>query len=232
MSFGLSWSKLNIGLSLQLWIDVIHTYLQYSLVFQCTSFSFQFTTLSGLIFVTSLCQCHSASMSVPQLLIPWLSTLFGLGNWKNDIYKVKVQSLGLLKENFLFRISKEIKIQQNFTKRFLWYMCQDLCLLANTWGYASLAIAFTFAPSNYQWILGLFIPLPKILYLKLLLFVCNKSAGSGPNGKSSIKLLMVHFTEAKQCIFCAMIVGSVATSETTKLSYQKVLQISLLYFQI
>ena len=94
-------------------------------------------------------------------------------------------------------------------------MCQDLVLLANTWGYAFLAIAFTFVPSNYQWILGLFIPLPKIIYLKVLLFVCNKSAGSGPNGKSSIKLLMVHFTEAKQCIFCAMIVGGVATSETT-----------------
>ena len=94
-------------------------------------------------------------------------------------------------------------------------MCQDLVLLANTWGYAFLAIAFTFAPSNYQCILRLFIPLPKIIYLKVLLFVCNKSAGSGPNGKSSIKLLMVHFTEAKQCIFCAMIVGGVATSETT-----------------
>ena len=121
----------------------------------------------------------------------------------------------MLKKIFPFRISKEIKNQPNFTKRFLWYMCQDLVLLANTWGYAFLAIAFTFAPSNYQWILGLLIPLPKILYLKVLLFVCNKSAGSGPNGKSSIKLLMVHFTEAKQCIFCAMIVGGVATSETT-----------------
>ena len=114
----------------------------------------------------------------------------------------------------LYSVSSNEKRSPGFKSRFAWFVVQSAVVLANTWGYALFGVAFTYISPNYQWILGLLSPLPKVISIKLLLYVSFKSAGKESHGKSSIRDPCMHFMETKHCVFTAIIVGGVATPLT------------------
>ena len=98
--------------------------------------------------------------------------------------------------------------------RFAWFLVQFVIVLGSIWVYTLLGIAFTYVPQDYQWLLGLITPLPKLVSTKLLLYACYKSAGPGKEGKNSIKYPCINALQTKHVVFCSVIIGSIATQFT------------------
>ena len=67
--------------------------------------------------------------------------------------------------------------------------------------------AFASVPLEYQWILGLCLPLIRTIFVKALIFVSSKSAG-GQNSRSMI-ISCTHYMESNHAIFVAIILGNV-----------------------
>ena len=89
-----------------------------------------------------------------------------------------------------------------------------MIILGSIWVYALFGIAFTYVPSDYQWLLGLVTPLPKVVTTRVLLYACYKSAGPGKEGKYSIKYPCINALQTKHVVFCSVIIGSIATQFT------------------
>ena len=113
-----------------------------------------------------------------------------------------------------FRVCTSIRYQPNFKQRFAWFISQNFVIVGSIWIYTLFGASFTYVPSEYQWILGLVSPLPKMISTKLLLYVCYKSAEPESYDKHSIKITCLHFMETKHVVFCSVIVGSVASQTT------------------
>ena len=113
-----------------------------------------------------------------------------------------------------FRVSEDISKAPDFTQRFAWFVLQFAIILANVWFYTVFGTAFAYVPPNYQWLLGLITPIPRILSTKLLLFACYKSAGKEKEGKYSIRYTCLHYIETKHVVFCSIIIGGIATRST------------------
>ena len=67
--------------------------------------------------------------------------------------------------------------------------------------------AFATVPLEYQWILGLCLPLIRMIFVKALIFVSSKSAG-GDNSRSMV-IACTHYMESNHAIFVAIILGNV-----------------------
>ena len=80
------------------------------------------------------------------------------------------------------------------------------------WAYLVLGIAFSTISNEYQWILALLSPLVREFWL----WISPKGAfkASGENTIAA-KYLCQHFVETKHAVFLAVILGGVATPETT-----------------
>ena len=78
--------------------------------------------------------------------------------------------------------------------------------------YKYLTIPFIRIPKHYQWILALFLPLPKMLFIKLYLNICSKANGSIIH---SAKVTVVHFLQIQHALFLVLTMGYTATPATS-----------------
>ena len=74
---------------------------------------------------------------------------------------------------------------------------------------------FLEAPADNQWILVILATFAKEIFIKILLKITTKAAGSEENhlGKST-NILVLHFLSTKHAIFLSIIVGGLATPVT------------------
>ena len=73
---------------------------------------------------------------------------------------------------------------------------------------------FKIIPNDYQWILALFTPLPKMLFIKLFLKICSKGNGSITH---SVKVTVVSTLELQHTLFLVLTMGFTATEATSYL---------------
>ena len=78
--------------------------------------------------------------------------------------------------------------------------------------YQFLAFPFKIIPQDFQWILGLLTPLPKILIIKLFLKICSKATGSITY---SAKVTVVHCLQLQHALFLVVTMGFTATDATS-----------------
>ena len=78
--------------------------------------------------------------------------------------------------------------------------------------YGFLAILFKIIPQDYQWILGLLTPLPKMLFIKIFLKICSKGYGSIIH---SAKVTVVHVLQIAHALFLVLTMGYTATPATS-----------------
>ena len=83
------------------------------------------------------------------------------------------------------------------------------------WIYAKiLTTPFKIIPQDYQWILALLTPLPKMLFIKLFLKICSKAHGSI---RHSVKVTVVSNLEIQHALFLVLTMGFTATEATSYL---------------
>ena len=80
------------------------------------------------------------------------------------------------------------------------------------WMYRFLSIPFKIIPQDFQWILGLLTPLPKMLFIKIFLKICSKAHGSIPR---SVKVTVVHNLLIQHNLFLVLAMGYTATPATS-----------------
>ena len=78
--------------------------------------------------------------------------------------------------------------------------------------YGFLAIPFKIIPQDFQWILGLLTPLPKMLFIKIFLKICSKGYGSITH---SAKVTVVHYLQITHALFLVLTMGYTATPATS-----------------
>ena len=78
--------------------------------------------------------------------------------------------------------------------------------------YQFLTTLFDKVSQRYQWILALFSPLPRELFVWLLLKLASKALGDYDMGT---KLTIIHFVSLKHALALITVLGSVSTTETT-----------------
>ena len=123
---------------------------------------------------------------------------------------------------------KIVRTDSHFKKRFGFYFVAQCLRPIAAWLYAFLGTAFLKAPKEYQWIIGIFTPLVRELFVWTLLEVSYKASGisnltrliQGNHGSHSkypqkLKLSCIHYMGSRHALFLAVVMGSVATSATT-----------------
>ena len=78
--------------------------------------------------------------------------------------------------------------------------------------YGFLATPFKIIPQDFQWILGLLTPLPKMLFIKLYLKICSKAYGSISR---SVKVCVVHSLQLQHALFMCITMGFTANKATS-----------------
>ena len=78
--------------------------------------------------------------------------------------------------------------------------------------YKFLTIPFVKIPKDYQWILALLLPLPKMFFIKLFLKICSKAYGSITR---SVKVCVVHSVHLQHALFLVLTMGFTATKTTS-----------------
>ena len=78
--------------------------------------------------------------------------------------------------------------------------------------YKFLTIPFKIIQQDYQWILALLLPLPKMLFIKLFLKLCSKAYGSITH---SVKVCVVHEIHIQHALFLVLTMGFTATKTTS-----------------
>ena len=110
------------------------------------------------------------------------------------------------------RIRKTALTDPNFKKKcaylaLKWYLNIFVYLI-----YESLVTPFEIIPQDFQWILGLLTPLPKILFIKLFLKICSKAYGQITH---SIKVCVVHNIHIQHALFMCITMGFTANRITS-----------------
>lgn len=111
-----------------------------------------------------------------------------------------------------FGFPKELRVDQNFQKRFRYYILTIIIIYGNTWEYVLIGQIFVIISKDYQWILALFMPLVREINGRIMTKVCLK--GSGCNDYT-VRLPCLHYIGARHAVFISIILGSVATKATT-----------------
>ena len=78
--------------------------------------------------------------------------------------------------------------------------------------YKYLTIPFIRIPKDYQWILALLLPLPKMFFIKLYLSICSKGYGSITQ---SVKVCVVHYVQLQHALFMCITMGFTANKTTS-----------------
>ena len=97
-------------------------------------------------------------------------------------------------------------------KRYSYFWLKIFLVAVVYWVYGFLVKPFEKIPQDFQWILGLLTPLPKLLWVKLFLKVCSKAHGSIPH---SVKISVVHNLQIQHALFMVITMGFTATRTTT-----------------
>ena len=110
------------------------------------------------------------------------------------------------------RIRKAALTDPNFKKKCVYlalefYLGGFIVLI-----YQFLTIPFLIIPQDFQWILGLLIPLPKMLLIKIFLKINSKGYGSITH---SAKVTVVHYLQIQHALFLVLTMGYTATPATT-----------------
>ena len=119
-----------------------------------------------------------------------------------------------LSNNFIFRFTEEEHKKPGMAKRYyVWFMLGQLIgFRAIIWGYKVYGGAFVNVPQEYQWIVALFSPLVLEISIKVKEEIFYGAAGER---LKSISYHVTHFAATKQTIFLAVLIGGVATEETS-----------------
>ena len=80
------------------------------------------------------------------------------------------------------------------------------------WIYNFLATPFRIIPQDFQWILALLTPFPKILSIKLVLKICSKACGLITHSAS---VTVVQVVQLQHALFLVLTMGFSATMETS-----------------
>ena len=113
-------------------------------------------------------------------------------------------------------MSKSLKSQPGFKKRFAWHCCQIInVIVAVVLGYAILSASFVRLPQDYQWTVAFISPFVKDYVCKCLLIVAYKSAGQGSKGKRTVKFPIKVYIGTKHALYLAAVIGGVATPVTS-----------------
>ena len=115
---------------------------------------------------------------------------------------------------FFPRMPKFARKDKQFRNRYSWFFWAQLTRLLVSWSYNFFTTVFTKVTKKYQWILGLFTPLIKELFIWLFVKLTSKASGSG-NNKHTTKLSCIHYVESRHAVFMAIMVGSLLTPLTT-----------------
>ena len=91
------------------------------------------------------------------------------------------------------------------------YFLIDKSLAA--WGYLFLGTAFAVVPLDYQWILGIVLPLVREFNIWNLTAVSNKAAGERARNSYTLRFACSHYMETRHAIFLAIMMGN-ATDAT------------------
>ena len=117
----------------------------------------------------------------------------------------------------IFRLYYAQNKLSNLNERFAWFLggLNFGVIFGVTWIYPILGFAFSIVPKELQWILALATPLVREFWVWIGPKVCFKASGTGSKGKVSTQLICQHYMETKHAVFLAVIIGGVATSEST-----------------
>ena len=108
---------------------------------------------------------------------------------------------------------KNVRQDTSFRRRFAYFLASISLVPLAAWAYSFLGTAFYFFPSQYQWVLALFSPLVRELFLWLVNVLAYRAAGKCALQEG--KLSCLHWIGSRHALFLAITLGSVATSETT-----------------
>ena len=98
----------------------------------------------------------------------------------------------------------------------MWYLAIILVGLLTVWTYGLLATMFSTVPQEYQWILATLSPLVREVSVWAHLKACFKAADiNDSNAKHKKALACLHLTETRHAVFLSIILGGVATPEST-----------------
>ena len=106
--------------------------------------------------------------------------------------------------------------QSEFWKRYLLYLAMNLLGLLPVWCYGLLATMFSSAPKEYQWILAILSPFAREIYVWEITKVCCKAANAcDSEAKHEKAMICGHMAETRHAVFLSIILGGVATPEST-----------------
>ena len=119
-----------------------------------------------------------------------------------------------------FRLYKSPDKLVNLNERFAWYTIGigGIIAVGMNSGYFFMGVAFSRIPIEYQWLLALASPLIREFWVKYATKACLKASGMTEESGSALeftKYLGQHYVKTKHAVFLAVILGGVATPETT-----------------
>ena len=92
----------------------------------------------------------------------------------------------------------------------------NLLGLLPVWCYGLLATMFSSAPKEYQWILAILSPFAREIYVWEITKVCCKAANAcDSEAKHEKAMICGHMAETRHAVFLSIILGGVATAEST-----------------
>lgn len=112
-----------------------------------------------------------------------------------------------------FRMPNDERNDKNFQKRFAYFVASGTLDLITMWVYIFFLNAFLDIEKKYQPILGLVSPVIKYVFIRALLPLAYKAAGS--DKLEHVKIECYNYTEARYAIFFATIMGCVASPVTS-----------------
>ena len=137
--------------------------------------------------------------------------MFNSMRWKWNTWSLILKVVTLI---FSFpRIRKTASTDLNFKRKYGYWTLKIILNGFIYWIYSELlVIPFITIPQDFQWILGLLTPFPKMLFIKLYLKICSKAHGSVPR---SVKVSVVHNLELQHALFLVLTMGFTANTTTT-----------------
>ena len=116
----------------------------------------------------------------------------------------------LIEFSFQSSISKDIRQQSNFKKKFLWFLGILSISAFNITTYSQLAFYLSEIKTEYQWILTLTAPIVREMSLRIALKACSKAT----EGSMQDKLTVYHYFDTAYAFFVSLMLGNIATTES------------------
>ena len=113
---------------------------------------------------------------------------------------------------FLFSVPKPMRSQPKVLQRYIWYM---VVVVASAYGYTMFSLALTNINPSYQWILAMLSPFFKDFFMALFKYAYRIAELDGMPDKPSTMLVLAHYMTTRHAVFLAIMVGGVATPESS-----------------